>query len=155
MPLFFFLMNFIWFIPSFSCSLVMTAFSYSLMHILTLFYFLEFCFTSIAEIPHLLHLFPNPSMVRTCGGHSFRPRVRPSSPPPPLGRALLLLRPLLHLHSLPLFLLLLHLAGMIHGLGLLRHLLLIRDHPEGPELRTRASHLVRGQMSPIPHLFRV
>ena len=28
---------------------------------------------------HPLSLFPNPSMARTRGGHSFRPRVRPSS----------------------------------------------------------------------------
>ena len=44
------LMNFIWFIPSFSCSLVMTAFSHSLMHILTLC-FLEYCFTSVVDSP--------------------------------------------------------------------------------------------------------
>ena len=79
--------------------------------------------------------------------------------PLPLGRALLLLQ--LLLHPLPLFLLLLHLVGMTQGLGLLRYLLLIHDHPggpylqPGPGLRTRASHLVRGHRSPIPHLFRV
>ena len=51
MPLHFLcLMNFIWFIPSFSCSLVMTAFSHSLMHILTLF-FLEYCFTGVTDSP--------------------------------------------------------------------------------------------------------
>ena len=51
MPLHFLcLMNFIWFIPSFSCSLVMTAFSHSLMHILTLFFFfLEYCFIGVAD----------------------------------------------------------------------------------------------------------
>ena len=42
-------MNFIWFIPSFSCSLVMKAFSHS-MHILTLS-FLEFCFTGAVDSP--------------------------------------------------------------------------------------------------------
>ena len=75
-----------------------------------------------------------------------------------LGRALLLL--LLLLHPLPLFLLLLHLVSMIHGLGLLRHLLLIRGHPGGlhlqprPGLQTQARHLVRGPRSPIRHLSR-
>ena len=52
MPLnFLCLMNFILFIPSFSCSIVMTAFSHSLMHILTLFFFFEFCFTGVADSP--------------------------------------------------------------------------------------------------------
>ena len=90
MPLHFFVFNdFIWFIPSFSCNLVMTEFSHSLMHILTLFFFffLEFCFTSVAEILHPLHLFPNPSMARTRRAHSFRPRVPPSSPPPTTGQS--------------------------------------------------------------------
>ena len=41
-------MNFIWFILSFSCILVMTTFSHSLMHILTLS-FLEFCFTGVVD----------------------------------------------------------------------------------------------------------
>ena len=59
----------------------MVAFSHSLMHILI------FCFAGEAEILHPLHLFPNPSMARTRGGHSFRPRVRPSSPPPAAGQS--------------------------------------------------------------------
>ena len=76
--------------------------------------------------------------------------------PLPLGKALLLLQ-----YPLPLFLLLLLHVGMIHELGLLRHLLLTHCHPEGPhlqrgpELRTRASHLVEGHRSPIAHLFKV
>ena len=75
------------------------------------------------------------------------------------SRALLLLQPLLLL--MPLFLLLQPPAGMIRGFGLLRHLLLIRDHPGGPHLqpgpglRTRVSNLVRGHKSPIPHQFKV
>ena len=98
-------------------------------------------------------------MARTRGVHSFRPRVALPLHPLSPGRALLLLQPLLLL--MPLFLLLQPPAGMIHGLGLLRHLLLTRDHPRGPylqlgpKLRTRASHLVRGHRSPIPHLFKV
>ena len=52
--------------------------------------------------------------------------------PLPLGRALLLLQLLLHPLPIPLFLLLIHLVGMTQGLGLLRHLLLIRDYPGGP-----------------------
>ena len=46
------------------------------MHILI------FCFAGVAEILYPLHLFPNPSMARTRGGHSFGPWVHPSSPPP-------------------------------------------------------------------------
>ena len=58
----------------------MCNFSHFQLHIL-IFFFLVFCFPGVAEILHPLHLFPNPSMARTCGGHSFRPQ-RPSSPPP-------------------------------------------------------------------------
>ena len=78
MPLHFFLclMNFICFIPSFIYGLVIIAFSHSLMHILI------FCFAGVEEILHPLHLFPNPSMAGTRGGHSFGPWVHPSSPPP-------------------------------------------------------------------------
>ena len=65
----------------------MIAFSHSLMHILTFFFFLEFCFAGVAEILHSFHLFPNPSMARTRGVHSFRPRVRPSSPPLVAGQS--------------------------------------------------------------------
>ena len=54
----------------------MITFSHSLMHILI------FCFSGVVEIFHPLHLFPNPSMARTRGGHIFRPWVRSSSPPP-------------------------------------------------------------------------
>ena len=64
----------------------MIAFSHSLMHILT-FCFLEFCFTSVAEILHPLHLFSNPSMARTHGEHNFRPRLRPSFPPLAAGQS--------------------------------------------------------------------
>ena len=78
--------------------------------------------------------------------------------PLPQVRALLLLQPLLLL--MPMFLLLLPPTGMIHGLGLLLHLLLTCGHPGGPHLqrgpglRARASHPVRGPKIPIPHLFR-
>ena len=53
-------------------------FSFSIAHSHN---FLVFYFSGVAEIPHLLHLFPNPCMARTRGGYNFRPRVRPSSPP--------------------------------------------------------------------------
>ena len=36
----------------------------------------------IREPLHPLQLFPNQSMAKTRGGHSFRPQVQPSSPPP-------------------------------------------------------------------------
>ena len=119
-------MNFIWFNPSFSYSLVMTAFSHSLMHILTLFFFFNFILqvqqkSSTLSISSLIQ--PWPRLVeRTVLGLGCALPLHPL----PLGRALLLLLPLLLL--MPLFLLLQSPVGMIHRLGLLHHLLLIRDH---------------------------
>ena len=79
-------------------------------------------------------------------------------PPLPQVTTLLLLQPLPLL--MPLFLLLMPPVGMIHGLGLLLHLLLTRSHPGGPHLlrgprfQAQGSHPVRGPRSPIPHFFR-
>ena len=91
-------------------------------------------------------------MVRTRGGPSCKPRVCRFSLPLLLGRPILLLQPLLYLHPLPLFLLLLHLTGMIHGSDLLCHLLLIRDHPRGPRPLAQGSLPVPGPRSPLHHL---
>ena len=62
----------------------MIAFSHFQLHILIIF---GIFFSGVAEILHPLHLFPNPSMARTRRGHSFRPRVHPSSPPPAVGQS--------------------------------------------------------------------
>ena len=48
---------------------------------------LVFCCASVAVILHPLHLLPYPSMARTRGGYSFRPRVRPPSPAPATGQS--------------------------------------------------------------------
>ena len=53
-------------------------FSFSLAHS---YKFLVFCCAGVAVIFHPHHLLLYPGMARTRGGHSFRPRVRPSSPP--------------------------------------------------------------------------
>ena len=55
------------------------------MHILIIFGILV-CRCSRNPL-HPLRLFPNPSMARTHGGHSFRPRVHRSSPPPVAGQS--------------------------------------------------------------------
>ena len=109
--------------------------------------FLEFCFIGVAEILHPLHLFPNPSMARTHGVHSFRPRVRPSSPPlvagqstPPAAAAAASHAPV-PIASAP--------RKYDTWVGPTPPSL---AHPR-PSHRARASHLVGGLRSPIRHLF--
>ena len=46
-----------------------------------LFFFFSLFHSNSFQKPFLLS-FCNPTMVKKCGGHSFRPRVRRSSPPP-------------------------------------------------------------------------
>ena len=59
--------------------IIILLFSFSLAHS---YKFLVFCCAGVAVILHPLHILLYPGMARTRGGHSFRPRVRPSSPPP-------------------------------------------------------------------------
>ena len=54
----------------------------------TLFIFISKSFLILSSSSYPLHLlsFSNPSMMKTRGGHSFRPKVMPSSPSP-IGRS--------------------------------------------------------------------
>ena len=63
----------------------MCNFSHFQLHILIIFGILV-CRCSRNPL-RPLHLFPNPSMARTSGGHSFRPQVRLSSPPSTAGQS--------------------------------------------------------------------
>ena len=98
-------------------------------------------------------------MARTCGAHSFRPRVRPSSPLPtveqstppaiaaatshtPIRAAPAPRRYDTQVGPTP--------PSPAHSRPSLR-----APPPSRVGLRTRTSHLVRGHRSPITHMFRV